>query len=307
MFNQPYSIYIDKRPMRIAFLVDSASVSIEDVDQIIDYNRGLWGGRFNPIILTDGHTIEDKWWKFLREIDPDVIRTLVPLDIELIEKFENFLSPLTIEQASVGTRSNIYEKPADIDINTLNFSELGVSYGEPTLGVFDLDEVDNEIAKLFVLRNFGPYQSAIMRYHISATAFHIPISLENTLQQGEIPPEVHEGFKKSGIPLSGEVFSKQSVQSPGNWAIIDKENNQIHYIERVNNKLSVLPQRHGFSSPTDEIKKQVFVVTDRRSLADTLLEVAHAQNIVFHNQICVYPTRKGRSRRTRRPLALMSL
>ena len=289
MFTRPYSIYIDKRPMRIAFLVDSASASTEIADQIIDYNRGLWGGRFNPIILTDGHTIEDKWWKFLREIDPDVIRTLVPLDIELIEKFENFLSPLIIEQASVGTRSNIYEKPAGIDINTLNFFELGVSYGEPTLGVFDLDEIDDEIAKLFVLRNFGPYQSAIMRYHISATAFHIPISLENTLQQGEIPPEVHEGFKKSGIPLSGEVFSKQSVQGSGNWAIIDKENNQIHYIEHVNNKLSVLPQRHGFSSPTDEIKKQVFVVTDRRSLADTLLEITHTQNIVFHNQICALP------------------
>ena len=289
MFTQPYSIYIDKRPMRIVFLVDSGTADLEDVDQIIDYNRGLWGGRFNPIILTDGHTIEDKWWKFLREIDPDVIRTLVPLDIELIEKFENFLSPLIIEQASVGTRSNIYEKPAGIDINTLNFFELGVSYGEPTLGVFDLDEMEDEIAKLFVLRNFGPYQSAIMRYHISATAFHIPISLENMLQQGEIPPEVHEGFKKSGIPLSGEVFSKQSVQGSGNWAIIDKENNQIHYIERVNNKLSVLPQRHGFSSPSDEINKQVFVVTDRRSLADTLLKVVHAQNIVFHNQICALP------------------
>ena len=289
MFTQPYSIYIDKRPMRIVFLVDSGTADLEDVDQIIDYNRSLWGGRFNPIILTDGHTIEDKWWKFLREIDPDVIRTLVPLDIELIEKFENFLSPLIIEQASVGTRSSVYEKPAGIDINTLNFFELGVSYGEPTLGVFDLDEIDDEIAKLFVLRNFGPYQSAIMRYHISATAFHIPISLENTLQQGEIPPEVHEGFKKSGIPLSGEVFSKQSVQGSGNWAIIDKENNQIHYIERVNNKLSVLPQRPGFSSPSDEIKKQVFVVTDRRSLADTLLKVAHAQNIVFHNQICALP------------------
>ena len=289
MFTQPYSIYIDKRPMRVVFLVDSASTNLEEVDQIIDYNRSLWGGRYNPIMLTNGRDIEDKWWKFLRDIDPDIIRTLVPLDTELIERFENFLSPLTIEQASVGTQSSVYEKPAGIDINTVNFSKLGVLYGEPTLGVFDLDEIDDEIAKLFILRNFGPYQSAIMRYHISATSFDIPISLENTLQQGEIPPEVHEGFKKSGIPLSGEVFSKQSVQNPQNWAIIDKENNQIHYIERVNNRLSVLPQRHGFSSPTDEIKKKVFLVTDRTSLADILLEIAHTQNIVFYNQTCALP------------------
>ena len=63
MFAHPYSIYIDKRPMRIAFLVDPSPDSIEKVDQIIGYNRGLWGGRYNPIILTDGNTIEDKWWE----------------------------------------------------------------------------------------------------------------------------------------------------------------------------------------------------------------------------------------------------
>ena len=73
MVTRPYSIYIDKRPMRIVFLVNPESTSLEVVDQIIDYNRSLWGGRFNPIILTDGHTIDDKWWQFLREIDPDVI------------------------------------------------------------------------------------------------------------------------------------------------------------------------------------------------------------------------------------------
>ena len=73
MFTQPYSIYIDKRPMRIAFLVNPLSTSTKKIDQIMDYNRSLWGGRFNPIMLTDGHTIEDKWWKFLRDIDPDII------------------------------------------------------------------------------------------------------------------------------------------------------------------------------------------------------------------------------------------
>lgn len=289
MLNRPFSIYIDKRSMRIVFLVNPESTSLKTIDQIIAYNRYLWGGRFNPIILTDGHTIDDKWWQFLRDIDPDVIRTLVPLDTKLIEQIENFLSPLAIEQLDVGTRSGVYEKPAGIDINTLNFFELGVSYGEPTLGVFDLDEIDDEIAKLFVIRNFGPHQSAIMRYQTSATSFHIPISLENTLQQGKIPSEVHEEFEKNGIPLSGGVFSKQSVQSPGNWAIIDKENKQIHYIERINDRLSVLPQMHGFSSPPDEIEKKVFLVTDRRSLADTLLEIAHTRNIVFHNQICALP------------------
>ena len=131
MLTRPYSIYIDKRPMRIVFLVDSTSASTEIVDQIIDYNQSLWGGRFNPIMLTDGHTIEDKWWKFLRDIDPDVIKPMVSLDIELIEKFDAFLSSLTIEQfreneqSSLGTRVNVYDTPAGIDINSLNLFELG--------------------------------------------------------------------------------------------------------------------------------------------------------------------------------------
>ena len=75
--------------------MDPSPDSIEKVGQIIEYNRGLWGGRYNPIILTDGNTIEDKWWKFLRDVDPDIIKPLVPLSIGLIKKFEKFLSPLT--------------------------------------------------------------------------------------------------------------------------------------------------------------------------------------------------------------------
>ena len=119
MLNRPYSIYIDKRPMRIAFLVNPESTSLDGVDQIIDYNRSLWGGRFNPIILTDGHTIDDKWWQFLRDIDPDVIKPLVHLDSKLIEKIENFLSPLEIEQfredqqSTLRTRIDIRNPPRE--------------------------------------------------------------------------------------------------------------------------------------------------------------------------------------------------
>ena len=162
--------------MRIVFLVDSGTADLEEVDQIIDYNRGLWGGRFNPIMLTDGHTIEDKWWKFLRDIDPDIIKPLVSLDIELIEKFENFLSPLVIdpyedEWSTLGT-VNVCDAPAGIDINLLNLFELRGLYETPALGIFDLDEMDDEIAKHFVLRNFGTYKPTNTR-HIGET-FRVP-------------------------------------------------------------------------------------------------------------------------------------
>ena len=294
MFNHPYSIYIDKRPMRIAFLVDSSSTNKEIIDQIIDYNQALWGGRFNPIMLTDGHTIEDKWWKFLRDIDPDVIKPLVSLDIKLIEKFDNFLSPLTIEQfrederSSLRTRVNVYDAPAGIDINSLNLFELGGLYEAPTLGIFNIDEMDDEIAKLFVLRNFGTYESTNATLHIGGT-FRVPRSLVNALEQGEVPPEIHEGFKKAGVPFSKEVFSKKSVQRPESWAIMDRENKQIQYVEPSGGSLYVQPKTESFRNELSEIKKKICLITDRQSLADALLEFAHTPNIVFRNQVCALP------------------
>ena len=300
MFTRPYSIYIDKRPMRVVFLVDSASASTEIIDQIIDYNRGLWGGRFNPIMLTDGHTLEDKWWKFLRDIDPDVIKSLVSLDIELIEKFENFLSPLTIEQFREDEQSYLRawmhtsNAPAGIDINSLIFSEPGTLYEKPTFGIFDLDEMEDEIAKLFVLRNFGTYNPTITRSYINGT-FRVPRLLANALEQGEVPQKIHEGFKKAGVPFSKEVFSKKSAQHPESWAIIDRENNQIQYVEPLDDSLLVQSETRSFGAELSGINKKVYLITGRKSLADALLELAHTPNIIFCDQVCALPNTERES------------
>ena len=291
MFTRPYSIYIDKRPMRIAFLVNPESTSLEEIDQIIDYNRSLWGGRFNPIILTDGSTIHDKWWQFLRDIDPDVIKPLVPLDNKLIEKIEDFLSPLEIEQfredqqaiprAQINTRNS----PADIDINLVNFPGLWTLHGGPTLGIFNVDEMDDDIGKRFVLRNFGTYHFTTTIY---MNTFSIPVLLENALQRGEIPPEVHEGFSARDIPFSRETSIKQSMQRPGNWAMMDKENGQIHYIDEESHGL-VIRETRSFSGELNEIKKKVCLVADRNNLTDALLEITPIPDIVFRDQICTLP------------------
>ncbi len=225
MFTNPYSIYIDKRPIRIAFLVDSSFDCIEVVDKIINYNRCLWGGRYNPIILTDGNTVEDNWWKFLCDVDPDIIKSLVPLETELIEKFEQFLSPLQIEdykengQPSLKTFVNTRISPITIDLNSLNFTRLEGWYGKPAVAAFYLQEMDDEIGKKFLLRNFGTYEPTKTTYHMGSR-FNIPISLEDVLSQGEVPLEIHEGFKENNIPFSNEVFCKDSLENPENWVLI---------------------------------------------------------------------------------------
>lgn len=298
MFTHPYSIYIDKRPLRIAFLIDPSPDSIEKVDQIIGYNRSLWGGRYNPIILTDGKTIEDRWWKFLREVDPDIIKPLVPLSVELIEKFEKFLSPLTIEEYREDDQSNSWAwvntsiTPAGIDSNSPSIYKNLTSFGNPVLGTFNTDEMDDDTEKLFVRRNFGV--SMNNRWAGGWDAFNIPISLEAALSRGEVPSEIHDGFKekeldKKGIPFSKEVFSKKSTQRPGKWAIIDKENNLIHYTERKNGKLQVQPYRQSTDHASNEIEKKICLVTDRENLAEALLQLSQIQNIVYRDQICAFP------------------
>lgn len=303
MFTHPYSIYIDKRPIRIAFLVDPSQDSIGKVDQIIGYNRFLWGGRYNPIILTDGNTIETKWWEFLRDVDPDIIKSLVPLGSKLIEKFEQFLSPLQVEnykedeQSSSGTFVNAHISPISIDMNSLNFADLGGLYGAPAVAAFNLEEMDDDIGNTFLLRNFGTYEPTNTRHHIGSR-FNIPVSHENALSRGRVPQEIHEGFRENNIPFSNEVFCKDSVQRPGNWVLIDKENKQRHYVEKKNGKLLVYPETLSFSTEFDEIEKEVFLITDRDSLSDVLLELARSQNTVYRDQICAFPNSERELQKT---------
>ena len=293
MFTHPYSIYIDKRPIRIAFLVDPSQDSIEKVDQIIGYNRCLWGGRYNPIILTDGNTIETKWWEFLCDVDPDIIKSLVPLGSELIEKFEHFLSPLQIEnykedeRSSSGTSVNIDIAPARVNLDSLKIRETLTLSGELVLALFNVDEMNNDVEKVFVRRNFGISENT--RFHYGWDAFSIPTSHETTLLSGAVPPEVHEGFKEKGMPLSSEVFCKNSIQRLGKWAIIDKENNGIHYIERSNNKLLVHPYKQRVRHNPNEIGEKISLVVNRETLAEALLKLSDTENMVYLDQICAFP------------------
>ena len=45
MLTAPYSIYVSKRPLRIAFLIEDNPESMPIIDAIFTYNRDRWGGR----------------------------------------------------------------------------------------------------------------------------------------------------------------------------------------------------------------------------------------------------------------------
>lgn len=156
---QPYSIYINHRPFRIAFLVDPADEQ-GWFDTIFEYNRGKWGGRFNPIIFSDGKTIKEPWWKFIRDYDPDIIYSTIDLSEELKEKINIFLTPLSIESNVIKSQVpyiNIDKDPLSILPTQKNISSVANDLFEDksSIVLFDIDESTPGIIKIFLSRNFG--------------------------------------------------------------------------------------------------------------------------------------------------------
>lgn len=96
MLTSPYSIYVNKRPLRVAFLVEGKPESMAIIDAVLAYGRERWGGRYSPLVLTDGRTLTDAWWALLEAVDPDVIKSFVTLTDDLIGAIERRVSPYCI-------------------------------------------------------------------------------------------------------------------------------------------------------------------------------------------------------------------
>jgi len=155
----PYSIYFNKRPMKIAFLLDPKGDQ-EWFDKIYEYNREKWGGRFNPIIFSNGKTIKDDWWIFLKGYDPDIIKSTIPLEDKLKKKIHIFLSPLTVETVdfkSKGKYISLSNDPISISPNNKNLSFISPDpFGDGNnLVIFNLGKYTPRPIKQFLARNFG--------------------------------------------------------------------------------------------------------------------------------------------------------
>lgn len=160
---EPYSIYYENRPFKVAFLVNIQSKTEELTDLVIEYNREKWGGRFNPIIPTDGITIKKDYWKFLRGYDPDIIFTTVELDNVLRKKIQIFLTPLRVETIKDIKQPFIQlsEDPISISPTKATISKISRSFfeEESTLVYFEFGKKVSSVVRKFVLRNFGTYET----------------------------------------------------------------------------------------------------------------------------------------------------
>jgi len=150
MLTTPYSIYVNKRPLRVTFLIEDKPESMAIIDSVIEHNRDRWGGRYNPIVLTNGHELRDAWWSFLEVMDPDVVKSFVPLSDNLLAALERRISPYLILPPNPRETEDGRWNPRFLDVGlSLSPTALSVrtassSMGESSLVLFEMDRRDTD-------------------------------------------------------------------------------------------------------------------------------------------------------------------
>lgn len=179
MQTHPYSIYLDNRPFRIAFLIDPVK-GADWLDKIFEFNKEKWGGRHNPIITTSGEEISADWWAFLRSYDPDIIYSTVKLSDNLQKKIQVFLSPLMVENVD-GSAKHIGLPHYDpISVLPTYKNVFAVTWGLMNPGVhlalFELDKSAPLEIQKFIKRSFGAYETGqSLLYHLKKSLEECPV------------------------------------------------------------------------------------------------------------------------------------
>ncbi len=164
-----YSVFINRRPVRFAFLVNPQSPDwCGQLDAVWTYNLDKWGGRFNTIIPTDGNEVEAEWWQFLKKIDPDYVISTSTVSEQLVERIKAEVCPIDVELPKPNRSPD--EK---ISIFTYNNTLPVVPSTKVTHGIvrnpfsasrlvnFRCGYTPDEIVRRFILRNFGSFPDSI--------------------------------------------------------------------------------------------------------------------------------------------------
>lgn len=155
----PYSIYVDQRPLRIAYFVDESQFTFEQFKNIYELNQQKWGGAYNPIIpLKDGEIAAD-WLSFLKSYDPDVIDCLWGIDESKIDldQLDYALSPFLVRKAE--DKDWLYNDGIGILPTKGNVSTASGYHSQPKVALFEFGDnfVDDEIID-FIGVNWGYYE-----------------------------------------------------------------------------------------------------------------------------------------------------
>jgi hypothetical protein len=168
LLTAPYSIYVSKRPLRIAFLIENKPESMPIIDAILAHNRDRWGGRYNPIVLTDGESFTTSWWSLLESVDSDILKSFVPVSDDLIVAIERRLSPYLIQQPDPHDcrdgywRMQLHDEGLSLLPTASNVRAASWATGQSSLVLFQTHWKDTDpLIKRFVESNFGGYSPPI--------------------------------------------------------------------------------------------------------------------------------------------------
>lgn len=240
MEKDPYSIFYEHRPLRIVFFV-SPSTGLSWMDKIFEWNREKWGGRYNPIVITDGVTIDEQSWEFLRGYDPDIIIALLPLEEELLKKINTFLTPFYIENIAVeedGYR-RIYlthDDPLSVLPTRENVDLIAREFGERSVGLvlFELTPETPAPIRNFLSRSFQILEDA------QGTLIHVRRAIQ------ENSPKIYRvtDYESLNVALldmgdfqSRLVFPAQICSIPNSIGDAEYSNDQEHFAVVVGESL----------------------------------------------------------------------
>lgn len=151
------------RPKRVAFLVDKGAVTNDVVNEIVRFNCRQWGGRFNPIIPTDGASISENWWKLLIAVDPDIIYASLALTDELIDRINRRILPVRIFEK---TPEDLARREGQFGVSEFDVRSITTSamprllwdkrgpLGDPVFYLVS-ESKWRDANSVFALRNFG--------------------------------------------------------------------------------------------------------------------------------------------------------
>src|ERR1700756_2474047 len=116
MATLPFKIlHASVRPARVAILVDKADVDWQHTClRIIEIYSQMWGGAYNIIVPTDGHTIDDRFWTLLETFDPDHLYRYSKSGEDLVLSHPDQYEKMLEQQVDnfMSTSQGSYERPA---------------------------------------------------------------------------------------------------------------------------------------------------------------------------------------------------
>ena len=163
-----YNFFIDKRPQRIAFIVNPDTITEENINDILTYNMRKWGGRYNPIIYSNGIDIDENELSFLKSYDPDIIKSFLKIQSPLLNIISRELTPFLVDDV-ITPRQTIYINDPGISYNENIVDKFKyVYFGEPYLPicVIDYQNIEKDLL-YFLLRNFGFGQQSVVTRNLN--------------------------------------------------------------------------------------------------------------------------------------------